>query len=59
MLSQNFKEKVKEFISNDQGYSFMNSIKGTPAYLKKVLTRSISNGKTVRSSNIFHNTVMH
>ena len=37
MLSLNFKEKVKEFISNDQGYSFMNTIKGTPAYWKRFL----------------------
>ena len=37
MLSQNFKEKVKEFISNEQGYSFMNTIKGTPAYWKRFL----------------------
>ena len=37
MLSQNFKEKVKEFVSNDQGYSFMNTIKGTPAYWKRFL----------------------
>ena len=37
MLSQNFKEKVKEFVANDQGYSFMNTIKGTPAYWKRFL----------------------
>ena len=35
MLSGNFKEKVKEFIATDQAYTFMNSIKGTPAYWKK------------------------
>ena len=35
LLSSNFNEKVKEFI--DQAFTFMNSIKGTPAYWKKFL----------------------
>ena len=37
MLSRNFKETVKSFIANDEAYSFMNTIKGTPAYWKKFL----------------------
>ena len=37
MLSSNFDEKVKEFIANDQAFTFMNCIKGTPAYWKKFL----------------------
>ena len=37
MLSSNFDEKVKEFIANDQALTFMNCIKGTPAYWKKFL----------------------
>ena len=35
MLTTNFKERVKEFIAADQAYTFMNCIKGTPAYWKK------------------------
>ena len=37
MLSSNFNEKVKEFIASDQAFTFMNSIKGTPAYWKRFL----------------------
>ena len=37
MLSGNFKAKVREFIATDKAFSFMNSIKGTPAYWKKFL----------------------
>ena len=32
MLSRNFKETVNSFIANDEGYNFMNTVKGTPAY---------------------------
>ena len=31
----NYDESVKQFVSNDQGFLFMNQIKGTPAYWKK------------------------
>ena len=37
MLSKNFKDTVKQFIAPDDVFSFMNSIKGTPAYWKKLL----------------------
>ena len=37
MLSQNFKDTVKSFVANDEAYSFMSTIKGTPAYWKKFL----------------------
>ena len=37
MLSSNINEKIKEFITSDQAFTFMNSIKGTPAYWKKLL----------------------
>ena len=37
MLSSNFKDKVKDFIASDQAFTFMNSIKGAPAYCKKFL----------------------
>ena len=37
ILSSNFNENVKEFIANDQVFTFMNCIKGTPACWKKFL----------------------
>ena len=37
MLSSNFKERVKEFIASDKAFTFMNSIKGTPAYWQRFL----------------------
>lgn len=35
MFSKNFKQTVNSLISSDQGYVFMNQIKGTPAYWKR------------------------
>ena len=35
LLNANFKERVNEFVASDQAYTFMNTIKGTPAYWKK------------------------
>ena len=35
MLSNNFSGTVKSFIAKDEGFNFMNSVKGTPAYWKK------------------------
>ena len=37
MFSKNFKETVKSFIASDDAFSFMSSIKGTPAYWKRFL----------------------
>ena len=37
MLSSNLHEKVKEFIASDEAFTLMSSIKGTPAYWKKIL----------------------
>ena len=37
MLSSNFNEEMKEFIASGHAFTFMNSIKGTPAYWKKLL----------------------
>ena len=37
MLSKNFKATVYQFIAQEKAYSFMSSIKGTPAYWKKIL----------------------
>ena len=36
-LSKNFKATIQQFIAQDKVYSFMSSIKGTPAYWKKFL----------------------
>ena len=37
MFSSNFNEKVNSFIATDDGYHFMDTIKGTPAYWKRFL----------------------
>ena len=39
MLSKNLKQRVQEFIVEDKAFSFMSSIKGTPAYWKKFWIR--------------------
>ena len=31
----NYEESVRHFVSNNQGFLFMNQIKGTPTYRKK------------------------
>ena len=37
MLSKSFKQKLQEFIAKDKAFSFMSSIKGTPACWEKCL----------------------
>ena len=37
MLTQNLKETVDQFITSDEAFGIINSIKGTPAYWKKYL----------------------
>ena len=37
LLSRNFEENVKRFVAQDKAYSFMNPIKETPAYWKKLM----------------------
>ena len=37
MLSRNFKEIMHQFIASNEAFSFMNTIKRTPAYWKKSL----------------------
>ena len=32
MLNRNFEETVQQFIASEEAFSFMNTIKGTPAY---------------------------
>ena len=54
MLNRNFKETVRQFISNDNAYNFMNSIKGTPAYWKRFLHEVMAMVKqTTWSPNFF------
>ena len=38
MLSENFKERVKNFVVNEEAYTFMNSVKGSAAYWKNMLS---------------------
>ena len=42
MLSNNFSNTVKAFIAKDEGYGFMTTIKGTPAYWKKFLSEVLA-----------------
>ena len=42
ILSQNFLDTVKSFIANDEGYHFVNTIKGTPAYWKRFLYKVLA-----------------
>ena len=35
MINKTFKQCAQQFVANDQTYTFMTSIKGTPAYWKK------------------------
>ena len=58
MLSKNFKQRVQEFIAKDKAFSFMSSIKGTPAYWKKFLHQVLAKIKAIRNTNIFLNMVM-
>ena len=37
MLSRNFKQTVRDCVAQDRAYSFMNTVKGTPAYWKKFM----------------------
>ena len=53
MLSENFKEKVKHFITTDSAFAFMNSIKGTPAYWKKFLLEVLAMVKKLGTPTFF------
>ena len=53
MLSQNFKETVKQFIANDKAFSFMSNIKGTPAYWKRFLQEVLAMVKQLGPPNFF------
>ena len=45
MFSQNFKETIKKCIALEEAFSFMNSIKDTPACWKKVLNEVLATVK--------------
>ena len=36
-VKSNFKESVERFVASDNTFSFMSSVKGTPAYWKQLL----------------------
>ena len=38
MLTDNFKERVRNFVANEEAYTFMNTVKGSPAYWKNMLS---------------------
>ena len=53
MLSKNFKQLVQEFIAKDKAFSFMSSIKGTPAYWKKLLHQFLAMAKQLGTPIFF------
>ena len=53
MFSQSFKDTVKQFIANDKAFSFMSTVKGTPAYWKKFLQEVLSMVKQLGSPSFF------
>ena len=50
-MQVNYAERVKHFVSNDPGLLYINQIKGTSTYQKKVSKRNVRNGQTMRMSN--------
>ena len=53
MLSKSFKQRIKELIAKDKAFSFMSSIKGTPAYWKKVLHQILAMVKQLGTLKFF------
>ena len=53
MLSKNFKQRVQEFIAEDKAFSFMSSIKRTPAYWKKFLHQVLAMVKQLGTPTFF------
>ena len=45
MLDKNFKLTVKQFIVQYKAYSFINSIKGTPVYRKRIINEVLAIAK--------------
>ena len=42
MFTNNFRATVSSFVANDQAFSFMNDVKGTPAYWKRFLNEVLA-----------------
>ena len=53
MFSKDFKKRLKELIANDKAFSFKSSIKGTPAYWKKVLHQVLAMVKQLETPVFF------
>ena len=58
MLSRNVKESVKSFVANGEAYSFMNTVKGTPAYWKRFLFEVLAMVKQLGLPIFFYDIVM-
>ena len=50
----NYDETVKQFVSNDQVFLFMNEIKGTPAYWKKFQRKVLAMVKQLGCPTFFN-----
>ena len=53
MLSNNFESTIKSCIAKDEGFSFMSSIKGTPAYWKTFLAEVLAMAKQLGLPTFF------
>ena len=54
----NYDESVRRFLSNDQDFSFMNQIKGTPAYWKKFQREVLAMVKELVCPTFFFNIIL-
>ena len=57
-IKGNYKESIKQLLANDNGFSFMTNVKGTPTYWKQFLLEVLEMVQQLRSSNIFFNIIM-
>lgn len=53
MLSNDFNEKVNDSISSEKAFTFMNGIKGTPAYWEKFLFNVLAMVKQLGVPTLF------
>ena len=51
--SVKFRETVKDFLASDQAFSFMNTIKRTPAYCKRLKSEVLAMGKQLGIPTFF------
>ena len=52
-ISKNYKHSVKEFVNKNQGFYFMNQVRGTPAYWKRFQYEALAMIKQLRCPTIF------